>query len=840
MKKIALTLLLLNICFLVSAQNLKKNDSIVNVGEGLQLVYKKSKVAVYHGENRFQKPSKNLFIADEIHDVVFELDLKEKEVYGLTTFNDKVKKVLLAQGLHAEIDSMKLADLKPEWKNKLHFFIEQISVQIKDELVYYHFHDHSPSKPIENVYHSGLYSIEYEDYIFQSKTQPLFNIADRYFTTLIGEQDTCFQQLRWINGNIDIENECIRALQPKELKEILSVDEVLPTFTEGYFYTIKNKKWGLIYLNIENNLFTYEEGEEYSFSEHHINFDFKEIVPNKNDFIYHSVLWNQYVIFKDGNMNWVGYLPYEDKEFRVSVNNQFSTYTTNYEIFHIDVDGAVKEVQEDTLLFDFMSVMNGGFGVTKINDSLFIINDYMEDEEIIVYDPETGYEMYDENGYPEMKTIVGLKSSGVYDIKNHQWVLDQGYHYIDYYGGSIMSALNSSENEKPAKRYYDLKGNEVKLDLSSKTGEYDFYNKAFSSKKEDVERANSDYFNNRHFPDTIGSPNELLFYDGVSYRFVPIDAYFISNKVPEEKRYDFIQNSIVSKTLDKMNYQFVISNDTPYFLMNCQDVQSTIRIKNEDFELAVEDFLGEAYSSFQFFVTITYGDTTEYYELNKFYNLESTDQSTYKNPVADLSESFRVQKKNNLLILNSTDYIEEISWGDPDYFWDDDYRKEKSWEIEGSSIWSKNEKGIWKQESGNYAQIMPTPFGFIARTGSYKNSWMDPSQGELNKDQHSSTFDLLDTTGNTIRLFEMKITDCNVFEEDEYYMLRLDNDTKWKLIDRNARLLHEDSFDYYERAGDVIYGIDRELYDIDEFGYEKYDEEGNPILLQKARKVKLN
>lgn len=839
MKKFALTLLLLNICFLVSAQNLKKNDSIVNVGEGLQLVYKKSKVAVYYGENRFQKPSKNLFIADEIHDIVFELDLKEKEVYGLTTFNDKVKKVLLAQGLHAEIDSIKLADLKPEWKNKLHSFIEQISVQIKDELVYYHFHDHSPSKPIENLYHSGLYSIEYEDYVFQSKTQPLFNIADRYFTTLVEEQDTCFQQLRWINGNIDIENECVRELQPEDLQEILNVDEVLPTFTEGYYYTIKNKKWGLIYLNIGNNLLTYEEGE-YSFSEHHINFDFKEVVPNKNDFIYHSVLWNQYVIFKDRNMSWVGYLPYEDKEISVNVNNQFSTYTTNYEIFHIDVDGAVKKIQEDTLLFDFMSVMNGGFGVTKINDSLFIINDYMEDEEIIVYDPETGYEMYDENGYPEMKTIVGPKSSGVYDIKNHQWVLDQGYHYIDYYGGSIMSALNSSENEKPAKRYYDLNGNEVKFDLSSKTGEYDFYNKAFSSKKEDVERANSDYFNNRHFPDTIGSPNELLFYDGVSYRFVPIDDYFLSNKVPEEKRYDFIQNSIASKTLDKMNYQFVISNDTPYFLMNCQGVESSIELKDQDFELVVEDFLGESYSAYSFYVIVRYEDTTAYYWLNDFYSLEVTNQKKYSEPIADLSESMRVFKKGNVLAVNSSEYIEEISWSDPDVFWGDEAQESKSWEIEGSSVWRKDNHGIWKQVSDDYAQLMHTPFGYIAKTGSYENNWVDLETRELKHEKHNAYFEILDEKGVKKNITEDTLTDCNVFVEGQYYMFEINGLNNWKLVDQHGDFVSDESFDFFKQEGQAIYGIDRELYDIDEFGYEKYDEEGNPILLQKARKVKLN
>lgn len=183
------------------------------------------------------------------------------------------------------------------------------------------------------------------------------------------------------------------------------------------------------------------------------------------------------------------------------------------------------------------------------------------------------------------------------------------------------------------------------------------------------------------------------------------------------------------------------------------------------------------------------------------------------------------------------------------YFWDNiEVFKLLQYELENNVVWIK-ENGAWKQIGQSYAELEETPYGYIGRTAKINES-IDDNFTELytsksydsitrNLKHQLSIYELLDK--NMVPYTYDSISSFNMIIPYNFgYQLIIDSG-KSILVDLNGKILCEDHFDTYYIEDGNIYGENEELYKIDDvWGDLIYDEEGNPILLQKAEKRKID
>jgi hypothetical protein len=873
--RILLLLSLLITTITLSAQSLDdlKYDSIVKIpNSDFSLIYHKKKTAVWHDANFYVvKPTKNIFVYLESAELLVEVDTKKQNFYAIVTEPQTggFKRFFVGKGVLEEklllINNSKVCIEKDSLiydKNLIKVeeesiiynrFIGQTKLEIlnkhlivTDYKMSYDFIEYMPEpiqsiefpgedsiygcctvyKPLvtTSISNSGVYNFKEKKWIIEPIHTNLFLYKDKVLASTNNKTypDSSFYTLYELNkkGILTLKNN-ITTNDQYVVEQMTDFDSIHQLNDDSYYITFKNNKQGL------NEYRLFDEFKNTYYKNYTIS------VPI-NDFVYYSVGQDESILKKG---DYYSVIETEHEELYLVKDSIKVKYYTGAAGTRMNV----KSRNESNYYGEQYDVSS--FGFNQINDSLLLIYDFIGEYQENY--PLTGYYGDDSitfNEYGEMFVVYpapepGQYHCGVYNLKQNNWVLNNEFYDVQYFGGSTILVQSPEFDENHLNtnfdnyNIYDLNGNlsESNLSLNQLLTKGDYLKNLLTSKNESLQKANLGFYSK--------CKNCELEYNDQFYYVSKNDKYkIIENESTESLNIQNLTNYNDFVWINRLQNVQLKLDDNDLFI-DYDILDTSFRIESNESSLQVNIYTDKQNSEInksEGLIELITNKGTDYYFVSKNKTLKKIDAKTFFASNKSYLEIINFSKSENEIIISNEN--PSIKWEDENYD-DPDFGFQEirfEWTNENAVIWKK-ENDKWIIKSPFYNKIEKTNFGYIVKTGMcnmVKSENYDPFYEKY----INSEFILMDSTLKPINIADY-FNFSDIVALGFGYKIQYNMNGKYFLIDLNGIVLTDAIYDDYILEDSKIYGINHEIIDIDEFGDETYDEYGNLIIIQKASKT---
>lgn len=656
-----------------------------------------------------------------------------------------------------------------------------------------------------------------------------YYVPDRYHYSYDLFQLGFSSSSSWLEDFTQIENQL--------LSTILTLDTVERCGDTEYYITKKDGKEGFVHFQLFNQWRPLPD------------FKYTEILAPKFDEVFFEAYFSKLITVDRGAESMLSLydllLDSEDEiEFSASAEfilsdsikigfgyelmyetNPFVVDSKNNYGFTIDENekyGLTKYTESD--FFD-VKLKCGGFQMEFANDSLVVLQNFSGDlisntQYISTLYP--GEDSLDQDGnivyYIES---LGLEKSGVYNLNSKNWQLEPTAKSIRETGAGFLIEYTDRSNErelyeKSVYSFVDFKGNEIfsRIDIETLFSNLEFLKYCFPEVDADsLFRAPNGSKHHTLLKDKDAAYYAVcdsgigIFEPEINYLLFDV-AYF---KTPQE----FIHVNV------DYGFQFWLEGDS-------------IFVEIDSVKKAVSRNQGKIIlSKKSYSIEVDYwGDGIELQLIN------GSDTVLFSNlPEGDLyTNLFRASIEVNGDILIVNDFSKEdnscVECTDKDNVW---YGTYGEFETENSSVWKKV-NGQWTKVSPYYAEIIPIPGGYIARTGLFREeySYYEGRESELiamSKNVPSRYF-FLDSNLRVVPYMDW--FDFPLLEDLGFGLKVCYDNTGCFFMTYNRVAVTDAEWNDFELYNKKLKAIKNEVPMLDEYGEQVFDEYGVPVMASES------
>lgn len=617
------------------------------------------------------------------------------------------------------------------------------------------------------------------------------------------------------DGKLNLVLSQVKELNPDQLAHFLGMSSFINLPESNLYISSKNGKWGLMELSL------FETAETYGLN-------WKYWIQPNADFIYYEPSYELIAALSVDSVQRVRcYFLENDSLIEIAsdpekvivylgsntlndfcAENSHSSYSKNWQ----DEGGWINVGPESDCKKSLFT-----FGIEYLNDSLFILSDFIDDSEqlsmkSILYAGEDSTDA--EGNVMYLPKEPGYQRTGVYNLNSNQWLIPNNYvKVLSTPQGYLV--LNAVRDQSAGTLYdfnyvgFDLVGNLIfenqsEKDLFASVSNLElivpFANvveifdapDGFKQHASFETEQRSFYVRNENKMLGIYSPGEN----------------FENNYA--DSLYEFIHYN------PTLNFTFIIDGDSMRFQAACCNAVFAASLKNGKISFSQHDVYGDPVGSY--LVTIEEGDST-----TEFGELMSSQYPSITQASIEMVGPYLVVTDHT----NSSDQSCIECYNSLGFF----YNKLVQFESENSSVWIKTDYFGWEKYSPYYATINPVNENlFIAKTGFYYEETMTFSEeiDPVGKVNNPSRYLLLDSTLQSIPY--MDYFDFAYIEDLGFGLkVQLNEGDKFFFMTYDLVAVTNAEWDHFELENGKLKAIINTQFEIDpETGEFIYNEFGTP------------
>lgn len=492
--------------------------------------------------------------------------------------------------------------------------------------------------------------------------------------------------------------------------------------------------------------------------------------------------------------------------------DEVRTYTSANELWaKVIIGDPVLVVTDDSTYSNYTplheeAVHDAKYGIKLLGDSLISLTDYEIGEMIMIYDPEYGEPMLDENDNILYNVDTSYFRSGIYDLKKGKWAVPPKYHLVyPAKNGWIATRTEVSRQD------HQIEETILVLDKDLNTI-HEFNDRAnFFEYEELLNILIAEYPVDKVFE----GPTDL---DNI-YRSDRLNKYFRSGDDLGIVYPDLKSKNVLYKLIEPE--AFVHANRELGIVFKCDRQNLILEIDNSKYTVTKENAKIEI-------IYPVKGNEVSDYKINV---IKGKDTSSYNGRTDLLTYSLRgdltasIQFADNRLIVNENTEVSEYmmdSWGE---LYSDGYYNPAN-----SAIWEFRDNQF-DRATTFYSFIEPNPFGYMARTIGWSG---DPIEVDGFFKWDNDSFSLIYENAKPNRylllgqdLKAVSFLDYYDFDliEDLGYGLSLTTEKGKMFVDYAGNAITADEWDQFELEDGKLKAMKlNEL--IDEYGEPYYQENG--------------
>ena len=702
-----------------------------------------------------------------------------------------------------------------------------------------------------NFLASGVYNLELNRWIIEPKFKRCYHLNGYVFCLkedfVKGNNTGDFYDPDRFNYSYDLyqlgrssstmQLENVTKIENQKLSEILNLDSLEHCDDSDYYIAKKNDKEGFIHFRLflpdtEFPNFQFSEIMAPQFDELFYEHYFSTLISINNNHdpkmsVYHVPNEIQYrldlkgtaeFLLHDSNKVGFGYeMMYQTHPFVVDSRSNF-TFSMD------DDDKFVLTQYSESKYFDVKS-QHGGFQIEFANDSLILIQNFTGDvvtNDVLISILSPGEDSVDQDGnFVFYVEEYGQEKSGVYNLNSKSWYIQPTAKSIRETGTGFLVedvVRNNPQglNKKSVYTLIDLSGNEIfsRIDGDKLFSNLDFLKYCFPEGKADslFEAPNG----NKH--------HTLLKNENTAY-YVVLDST-LGVFEPE------IERGIVDVVYFKSPQEFIhVNNDDEFQFWLAGD---SLFVEVESIKKAVTRNHGKIVLAKKAYPleNDNWGDGFVILLIN---GIDTTIFTTL--PVReDFATMFEaeIQIDGDIIIVNDFSKLDNscVECTDEQGIW---YGTYGEFETENSSVWKKI-NGKWNKVSPYYAEVIPIPGGYIARTGLFieEYTYYESRESELialSKNVPTRYF-FLDSNLRVVPY--MDYFDFPLIEDLGFGLKVCYDNSGCFFMTYNRVAVTDATWDDFELYNKKLKAIKKEVPFLDADGEPMFDEFGAPVMISES------